>query len=216
MRRRVGVSTHASCVRPPARRPAPTALVFAACLLLLSECRAPETDAKTGREIREYRLPSASMEPTIASGAIVRVLIFPSAQDALAEVHHEDIVAHRYPPDTTKQFLKRVVAVPGDTIAMRDGRLWRNGHPVDEPYAWHADPKVDPVDDAFGWQRAYLRAGDDPRQYRASRNTWGPLVVPHAAYFVLGDNRDNSLDSRYWGFARATDILGLAFVDARR
>jgi len=108
--------------------------------------------------------------------------------------------------------VKRIVGLPGDTLAMVNGRLRVNGKTVAEPYAWHEDSTVDPASDEFNWQRAHLvdPAARDSAHYSPSRNTWGPILVPPGMYFVLGDNRDNSLDSRYWGFLPAQDILGEA------
>lgn len=114
----------------------------------------------------------------------------------------------------TSMAVLAALAVAGVTLAMRDGTVLLNGQPLAEPYAWHAEPGVAPVDSAFAWQQPYLVqaiAGTRP----ATRNDWGPLVLPAGAYFVLGDNRDHSLDSRYWGFLRATDLLGRVRVGAK-
>ncbi len=91
---------------------------------------------------------------------------------------------------------------------MTDGRLWVNGRQLDEPYAWHAEPTRDPVVDEFRWQRRFLVGPGalDTAGYTPSRNNWGPLVVPVHNVFVLGDNRDNSLDSRYVGFVPESDV----------
>jgi len=91
-----------------------------------------------------------------------------------------------------------------------NGTLHRNGKRVDEPYAWREEPSVDPVTDDFRWQRQYVvgSAARDTTAYVASRNTWGPIAVPPRQYFVLGDNRDNSLDSRYFGWVSSGEIVG--------
>jgi len=120
-----------------------------------------------------------------------------------------DVIVFKWPSDPTINFVKRVVGVPGDTILMRDGELVRNGRALDEPYVTHLSPDTDPAGDDFIWQRDYLVQSLQARQaYWPSRNNWGPLVVPQQSYFVLGDNRDNSLDSRYWGFVPDSLVRG--------
>jgi signal peptidase I len=102
--------------------------------------------------------------------------------------------------------VKRIVGLPGDTLAMRDKVLLINGDPQVEPYARYIDRFTDPSDPRMYWQREHL-VGDSAAQH-PSRDRWGPLVVPPGKYFALGDNRDNSEDSRYWGFLEATSIKG--------
>lgn len=101
--------------------------------------------------------------------------------------------------------VKRVVGVPSDTIAMRGGVLSVNGVAVNEPYAVPQDV----AREEFGWQRRFLLPGVDPLAYRPTLNSWGPLVVPAGRYFVLGDNRGDSADSRYIGFL---DLAGIVQV----
>jgi signal peptidase I len=92
---------------------------------------------------------------------------------------------------------------------MTDGTLYRNGQTIEEPYVSHLSPDTDPTYTAFKWQLDYLvRSAHASPTYLPSRNNWGPLVVPADNYFVLGDNRDNSLDSRYWGFVPDSLIRG--------
>jgi signal peptidase I len=118
-----------------------------------------------------------------------------------------DVIVFQWPSDPDKNFVKRLVGEPGDTVGMRRGVLERNGHVVYEPYATHV-LATDAVSDDFEWQRDALAPAVDARRYRPTRNDWGPLIVPPGHYFVLGDNRDNSLDSRYWGFVPDTLVRG--------
>jgi signal peptidase I len=96
---------------------------------------------------------------------------------------------------------------------MENGVLLRNGLPQQERYATHSEPNSDPAADEFHWQRNYLvRPAMARPSYRPSRNNWGPIVVPAGNYFVLGDNRDNSLDSRYWGFVPDSMVRGRPMI----
>jgi signal peptidase I len=168
--------------------------------------------------VEAYRIPTGSMERTLLVGD--RLLVNKLAYGAdlpftarrlpgLEHPHRGDIIVFRWPVDHRTNFIKRVVGVPGDTLAMRDGRLIVNGIAQPEPYAVHTPLANDPAEDEFRWQRPYIvhSAGSDEADH-PSRNNWGPLVVPQQSYFVLGDNRDNSNDSRYWGFVPALLIEG--------
>src|SRR3977135_1343724 len=97
---------------------------------------------------------------------------------------------------------------------MRQGQAYVNGQAIEEPYVQRKDPLHDGFDPEFNWQREYLvrRTDEQRRRYHPTRDTWGPLRVPMDKYFVLGDNRDNSADSRYWGFVDASAVKGRPLV----
>jgi signal peptidase I len=172
--------------------------------------------------VEAYRIPSGSMEGTLLVGdfLLVNKLVYgaevPFTHERLPAVRqpkYRDVVVFQWPEDTTKNFVKRLVGLPGDTLSMHDGTLVRNGEDQVEPYVTHTEPDADPSGEEFGWQRAYLVTRTaHAATYRASRNNWGPLVVPAKRYFMLGDNRDNSLDSRYWGFVPDSLVLGSPLV----
>jgi signal peptidase I len=113
--------------------------------------------------------------------------------------HHEDI-----------DLVKRLVGMPGDTLAMRGGTLYLNGQPQDEPYVRRTDPNGDTGHPMMEWQRPFLTDSAAAYPYYPTRDTWGPIVLPDDRFFALGDNRDESLDSRYWGIIERSQIKGRA------
>lgn len=125
-----------------------------------------------------------------------------------------DVIVFAYPRDPSQDYVKRVIGTPGDTVFMQDGRVQVNGRWLSEPYVQRIDPDNDVVSPDFEWQRSFYlaRSEDDRRRYHPKRDDWGPLVVPAGKYFVLGDNRDDSSDSRYWGFVDATAVKGRTLV----
>ena len=172
--------------------------------------------------VEAFKIPSGSMENTLLVGdfLLVNKLVYgaevPFTHSRLPRVREPqrgDVIVFEWPEDPSKNFVKRLVGVPGDTLQMRDGVLIRNGERVTERYVEHTEPDMDPSPDDFRWQQDHLvRTAAAAAGYHPSRNNWGPLVVPEMSYFVLGDNRDNSLDSRYWGFVPDSLVKGKPFV----
>jgi len=157
-----------------------------------------------GNGFEAFRLPAGvgSMEPSWMAGDYLMVapLRRPPTRG--------QVVVYRMPYAT---LLKRVVALPGDTVAMSQGQLTVNGVNVAEPYVRSGDasaPDAFPTDSTdFYWQNRYLGAGVNAASYRPTLKTWGPLVLPDTDYFVLGDNREVGMDSRRGGFVPASAIL---------
>jgi signal peptidase I len=168
--------------------------------------------------VEAFKIPSGSMERTLLVGdfLLVNKVVYgaelPLVSKRLPGLRRPtrgDVIVFEWPKDRSKNFVKRLVGLPGDTLAMRDGILIRNGVALAEPYVSHSDPEADPVWEEFRWQSNFLvKTAGAAVAYHPSRNNWGPLVVPQAQYFVLGDNRDNSLDSRYWGFVPDSLLRG--------
>jgi signal peptidase I len=166
--------------------------------------------------VEAFRIPTGSMENTLLAGdfLLVNKAVYGAEVPgttlhipAFAEPRRGELVVFVPPHDPSKNYVKRLVGVPGDTLEMRDKVLVRNGVPVDEPYVLYQDREGDAVHPSMKWQAGHLLAGPDD-DYRPTRDNWGPLVVPGDQYFFLGDNRDNSEDSRYWGFVPREAIRG--------
>ena len=168
--------------------------------------------------IEAFRIPSSSMERTLLVGDFLfvnkalygaEVPIVHARLPAFRDPVRGDIVVFDSKLEVGVKVVKRLIGMPGDTLEMKQAVLYRNGARQVEPYVQHIDSLGDPTDDSMrAWQLAYLLSRVNQAAYRPSRDNWGPLVVPPGQYFVMGDNRDNSLDSRYWGFVDRKVIRG--------
>lgn len=168
--------------------------------------------------VEAFKIPTSSMEGTLLVGDFLLVNKFVYGAEipgtelripAMAEPRRGEVIVFHPPHEPEKNYVKRIVGVPGDILEMRDKALLVNGSRVDEPYAQHTDERGDRRYAQMDWQWAYLT--HPPRwrsRYRPTRDNWGPLRVPSNRYFVLGDNRDNSEDSRFWGFVSRESITG--------
>lgn len=168
--------------------------------------------------IQTFTIVSGSMEGTLLVGDFLVLnksaygAKVPGTQRNLpgyAEPSRNDIIVfegHHEPID----LVKRLVGMPGDTLRMIHGTLHINGTPQEEPYAHHTDPRGDGNHPWMDWQASFLTDSAAAHPYYPTRDNWGPIVVPDDRYFVLGDNRDESLDSRYWGFIQRSQIKGRA------
>ncbi len=158
------------------------------------------------RSYEAFRIPSASMEPAIMMGDFLYM-----AKPARHPAPRGAIVVFTSVEETGLKVIKRVVAVAGDTVGMRAGRLMRDGGPADEPYAVLVPERLRSESPEYRekmrrWQQPHLAHPDTA--YAPNLNDWGPLVVPADSVFVLGDNREQSYDSRFWGFLPESSILG--------
>lgn len=152
-----------------------------------------------------FEVPSPSMEKNVLTGdriLINKFLYAPAAAAArpflpVRGVARGDVVIFRFPEDPRRDFVKRVVGLPGETVAIRDRVVRIDGRPLPEPYAFHSDDRVWPDDPAIP-------------EDRRRRDQLPPRVVPPDSYFVLGDNRDDSSDSRFWGPVPEGRLLGRA------
>lgn len=168
--------------------------------------------------VEAFKIPTGSMEGTLLAGdfLLVNKLAYgadiPFSETRLpgyAQPVRGEVVVFLPPHEEGKSYVKRVVGIPGDTLEMRDKILYLNGEPQEEPYARRIDPITDPGDQRMQWQLDYLATvAARMDRYRPTRDNWGPIVVPEERYFALGDNRDNSEDSRHWGFLEGEAIRG--------
>jgi signal peptidase I len=161
----------------------------------------------TARVMQAFVISAPSMESGLHVGD--RILVNKLAHGG--EVHRGDLITFRYPEDMRQTFVKRVIGLPGDRIRLVDKQVIRNGERLVERYAQHSMPSIDPYRDNFP---ASTPSVATPRglDMLAHDVSGGEVTVPAGAFFVLGDNRDNSLDSRYWGFVPAENIVGRAWL----
>jgi len=168
--------------------------------------------------VQPFRIPSGSMEPTLMIGDFLLVdkqVADPDTSSLLPHtaIHRGEIVVFHYPVDPAIHLVKRIVGIPGDHIRLREGRVFINGVPITEPYAMYRPSGPDNFRDNF----PRLQSADpniDSRWWIRMRKLIdnGELIVPEDSYFVLGDNRNESEDSRYWGFVPREAIVGSPLV----
>ena len=165
--------------------------------------------------VQAFIVPTPSMDTTVMVGdhLLVDKLSYAPAGSfsryvlPYTDPKRGDVIVFRYPMDISQNYVKRVMGVPGDHIHLVNKVVYLNGKPLTEPYAQHIFPNPDPYRDNFPTEPdgpVYDRA----KQMFAEHVQNGELVVPPGSYFAMGDNRDNSLDSRYWGFVPRENIIG--------
>jgi signal peptidase I len=168
--------------------------------------------------VQTFIITSGSMEETLLVGDMLvvnRLAIgsrIPGTSlriPGYAAPDYEDVIVFDPPHDDTLTLIKRLVGMGGDTLEMRSRVLYRNGVAVEEPYVTHHN-EPDDRDYVMEWQRDYLTSVADRETYSPSRDNWGPLVIPEDHFFMLGDNRERSYDSRYWGLLERWRLEGRA------
>jgi signal peptidase I len=157
--------------------------------------------------VQAFKIPSGSMIPTLLVGdhLLVNKMVYGTPVDipftnvtlfhmpGLRHPQRGEIIVFKYPEDPTRDFIKRTVAVEGDTIQMIDKKVYVNGKPVEEPFTQHTDTS--------------LHMGQlEPR------DNFGPYLVPKNKLFMMGDNRDQSYDSRFWGYVDIKQVRGKAMI----
>ena len=156
--------------------------------------------------VQAFKIPTGSMENNLLIGdhLLVNKFVFaPTATGAerlvmpVSTVRRGDVVVFEYPEEPERDFIKRVIGLPGETLELRRKVIHIDGKPLEEPYVHFLQPPGDGT--------AELTTFD-------LRESYGPVVVPAGHYFVMGDNRDNSRDSRYWGFLPERYIKGKALL----
>jgi len=168
--------------------------------------------------MQPFRIPSASMEPTLLVGdfLLVNKQISTRRFPALAPanlIHRGDLIVFHYPVNPRKYLVKRIVGLPGDRIRLRDGRVLIDGRALSEPYAVYIPSAPDSFRDDFPQVDRADPAVDSRwwvQMHTLVHN--GELTIPPDSYFVLGDNRNNSDDSRYWGLVPREAIVGKPFL----
>jgi signal peptidase I len=169
--------------------------------------------------VQPFRIPSESMEPTLLVGDFLLVnkeVVSDQRPGILAPtniIHRGDLIVFHYPVEPSLHLVKRVVGLPGDHIHLRDGHVYINDHAVSEPYAIFRPSTPDSYRDDFP-RLSSVDSGIDSRWWIQMHSlvSNGELTVPSDSYFVLGDNRNDSEDSRYWGFVPRAVIVGKPFL----
>ncbi|MCX6550384.1 MAG: signal peptidase I [Acidobacteria bacterium] len=156
--------------------------------------------------VQAFKIPTGSMEPNLLIGdhLLVNKFVFaPTVSSGerlllpIRDVRRGDVVVFKFPEDPERDFIKRVIGLPGETVELKAHRIYINGKAIDEPYA-HYLPRPERVG-------AEVTSDD-------VRDAYGPAHVPPNHLFVMGDNRDNSEDSRYWGFLPTDNVKGRALM----
>jgi len=152
--------------------------------------------------VQAFKIPSGSMEDTLLIGDHLLVSKFiygtkiPFTDKVVLKIRDPkrgDVVVFEYPEDPRKDFIKRIIGLPGDVVEGKDKKLYVNGQLYENPHAVHKEAEIIP-------------GANSPR------DTFGPITVPQDCYFTMGDNRDRSYDSRFWKFVRRDQLKGLAFI----
>ena len=156
--------------------------------------------------VQAFKIPTGSMENNLLIGDHLLVNKFVSGPTLsrlergvlpMADVRRTDVIVFKYPEEPDRDFIKRVIGLPGETVEVREKKVYVNGQPLDEPYVHFLTPPSNDYQEVTSYDL---------------RERFGPVTVPADKYFMMGDNRDNSQDSRYWGFLPRSYVKGKALV----
>lgn len=173
--------------------------------------------------VEPFKIPSGSMMPTLLVGDFILVnkytygLRVPVVNDTFLEVGHPqrgEVLVFRYPKDPSLDYIKRIVGLPGDHIEYRNKQIFVNGQPVAQKADGYFD-YVSPGLNQVSVRKLWEELGDHRHTILLDDNNPamdGEIIVPDGQYFVMGDNRDNSNDSRFWGFVPDRNVVGRAFM----
>ncbi|MEN6532040.1 MAG: signal peptidase I [Bryobacteraceae bacterium] len=169
--------------------------------------------------VQAFVIPTGSMEDTLLIGdhLLVDKLAYapagPISKHLLPyeTVKHGDVIVFRYPMDVSQTYVKRVVGVPGDRIQIRNKQVYRNGVKLEEPYTYFKTDYIDSYRDNVP-SEPNTRVSDAAQDMLDKHVVNGEVVVPPNLFFAMGDNRDSSFDSRYWGFVPRENIIGKPLI----
>lgn len=154
--------------------------------------------------VQAFQIPTGSMDPTLLIGdfLLVNKFVYDNGSPPLdrvvlprREIRRGDIVVFRFPDNLTEDYVKRAIGLPGDKLEIRDKQVFINDRPIDEPAKVHRDSRVIERDSSAGSADGF-------------RDNFGPVMVPEGRLFAMGDNRDDSYDSRFWGFVPLSNVKG--------
>jgi len=158
--------------------------------------------------VQAFKIPTGSMENNLLIGdhLLVNKFVFAPTESSaertvlpIGRIKRGDVIVFKYPENPNRDFIKRVIGLPGETVELREKKVYVNGTALEEPYAHYLQPVA-------GESEFHEVTSLDVRE------RYGPVTVPANQYFVMGDNRDNSQDSRYWGFLPRDNVKGKALL----
>jgi signal peptidase I len=158
--------------------------------------------------VQAFQIPTGSMEPTLLVGDFLLVNKFvydngtPAIDRALLprrEIKRDDIIVFKYPNELAKDYVKRVIGLPGEKLEIRNKQVYINDQPLSEPYKVHSDTQVYAKNGYYNYEDTI-------------RDNFGPVTIPSGHLFAMGDNRDQSSDSRYWGFVPLSYVKGRPWI----
>jgi len=158
--------------------------------------------------VQAFQIPTGSMEPTLLVGDFLLVNKFvydngtPAIDRALLprrEIKRNDVIVFKYPNELSKDYVKRVIGLPGEKLEIRNKQVYINDQPIDEPMKFHKDSQVHVKNGYYNYEDT-------------NRDNYGPVTVPSGHLFAMGDNRDESSDSRYWGYVPLSYVKGRPWI----